>query len=126
MTNTTNTPAVTKGPDAVAKGAYKSRRVASRSIGKKVAKDNTVTEPKAKRTRKPAASKAKASKAKATTGNTFTSVDLANEHGINAKTLRARIRRNIDKWAPLFKDGERHVFPDNATTRKAVAALLAD
>jgi hypothetical protein len=57
-------------------------------------------------------------------GNTFTSVDLAAQHGINAKTLRARIRRNIDKWAPLFKDGEKHVFADNATTRKAVAALL--
>lgn len=88
--------------------------------------------PKAKRTRKPAASKAKA-KAKAPTkakapasskAKTFTSVDIAAEHGINAKTLRARIRRNIDKWEPLFKDGERHVFADNATTRKAVAALL--
>lgn len=77
---------------------------------------------KAKRTRKPAASKDQAPKAKA--GNTFTTVDLAAQHGINAKTLRARIRRNIDRWSPLFKDGEKHVFTDNATTRKAVAALL--
>ena len=135
MTTETNTPAVTKGPDAVAKGAYKTRRAAARSTGKRIAKDNTVTEPKAKRTRKPAASKAKAPtkrtaapkdkapKAKAS-GNTFTTVDLAEEHGINAKTLRARIRRNIDKWEPLFADGERHVYKDNATTRKAVAALL--
>lgn len=59
-------------------------------------------------------------------GATFTSVDIAAEQGINAKTLRARIRRNIDRWAPLFVNGEKHVFADNATTRKAVAALLAD
>lgn len=65
-------------------------------------------------------------KGKATTGATFTSVDIAAEQGINAKTLRARIRRNIDRWAPLFVNGEKHVFADNATTRKAVAALLAD
>jgi len=56
--------------------------------------------------------------------STFTTVDLAAQEGINAKTLRARIRRNIDKWEPLFKDGEKHVFADNATTRKRVAALL--
>jgi hypothetical protein len=55
---------------------------------------------------------------------TFTSVDLAREHNINPKTLRARIRRNIDKWEPLFKDNTRHVFADNATTRKRVEALL--
>lgn len=65
-------------------------------------------------------------KGKATSGATFTSVDIAAEQGINAKTLRARIRRNIDKWAPLFVNGEKHVFADNAATRKAVAALLAD
>ena len=62
-------------------------------------------------------------KAKAT-GNVLTTVDIAEQHDMNAKTLRARIRRNIDKWEPLFKDGERHVFADNATTRKAIAALL--
>ena len=61
---------------------------------------------------------------KAKSGNTFTSVDIATEHGISAKTLRARIRRHIDLWAPLFKDGERHVYADNAATRKAIAALL--
>lgn len=65
-------------------------------------------------------------KGKATSGATFTTVDLAAEQGINAKTLRARIRRNIDRWAPLFVNGEKHTFADNATTRKAVAALLAD
>ncbi len=58
--------------------------------------------------------------------DTFTSADLAAEKGINAKTLRARIRRNIAKWAPLFVNGEKHTFKDNVTTRKAVAALLAD
>ena len=56
--------------------------------------------------------------------DTFTSVDLAAEKGINAKTLRARIRRNIAKWEPLFA-GEKHTFKDNATTRKAIDALLA-
>jgi uncharacterized UBP type Zn finger protein len=55
---------------------------------------------------------------------TFTSVDIAREYNINPKTLRARIRRNIDKWSPLFANDERHVFVDNATTRKKVAALL--
>ena len=55
---------------------------------------------------------------------TFTSVDLAAEKGINAKTLRARIRRNIAKWEPLFA-GEKHTFKDNVTTRKAIDALLA-
>lgn len=58
-------------------------------------------------------------------GGTFTTVDLAAEHKMNPKTLRARIRRNIDKWQALFKDGTKHVFPDNAATRKAVEALLA-
>ena len=73
------------------------------------------------------AAKAKApAKGKATSGATFTSVDIAAEQGINAKTLRARIRRNIDKWEPLFVNGEKHTFADNAATRKAVAALLAD
>lgn len=56
--------------------------------------------------------------------DTFTSVDLAAEKGINAKTLRARIRRNIAKWEPLFA-GEKHTFKDNVTTRKAIDALLA-
>jgi hypothetical protein len=41
--------------------------------------------------------------------DTFTSVDLAAEKGINAKTLRARIRRNIAKWEPLFAGEKSHV-----------------
>lgn len=94
----------------------------------KVAKDDTKAP--TKRTRKaPAKGKAAAkakdkAPAKAKAGNTLTTVDIAAQHDMNAKTLRARIRRNIDKWEPLFKDGERHVFADNATTRKAIAALL--
>ena len=70
--------------------------------------------------------KAKGKAAAPKAGATFTSVDIAAEQGINAKTLRARIRRNIDKWEPLFVNGEKHTFADNAATRKAVAALLAD
>lgn len=66
---------------------------------------------------------AKPAKPAATKG-VFTSVDLAAEKGINAKTLRARIRRNLAKWEPLFA-GEKHTFKDNATTRKAIDALLA-
>lgn len=81
-----------------------------------------------KRTRKAPAKRTAATKDKAApkakAGNVLTTVDIAAQHDMNAKTLRARIRRNIDKWAPLFKDGEKHVFADNATTRKAIAALL--
>ena len=85
--------------------------------------------------RKPAAKRgrAKATRAKAKPAarsssrpaGTFTTVDLAAEHGISAKTLRARIRRNLDDWAPLFKDGQKHVFTNNKTTRNKCAALLA-
>lgn len=77
---------------------------------------------KGRKEQAPAKVEAKAPKAKA--GATFTTVDLATEQGINPKSLRARIRRNIEKWEPLFA-GERHTFADNATTRKAIAALLA-
>lgn len=85
----------------------------------------TVPAAKAKAKRKPATKrKAKpAAKAKPT-GATFTTVELAAEQGINPKTLRARIRRNLDNWEPLFADGQKHVFPDNKTTRAKVAALL--
>jgi len=55
---------------------------------------------------------------------TFTTVDLATQHKINPKSLRARIRRNLDAWAPLFKEGERHVFADNKTTHKKCDALI--
>ena len=78
----------------------------------KAVKKVTVAKPDAKPA-KPAAKR-----------DTFTSVDLATEKGINAKTLRARIRRNIAKWEPLFA-GEKHTFKDNVTTRKAIDALLA-
>lgn len=78
----------------------------------KAVKKVTVAKPDAKPA-KPAAKR-----------DTFTSVDLAAEKGINAKTLRARIRRNIAKWEPLFA-GEKHTFKDNVTTRKAIDALLA-
>lgn len=58
-------------------------------------------------------------------GNTFTTVELAAQHDMQPKTLRARIRRNIDAWEPLFKDGVKHVFADNKTTRAKVEALLS-
>lgn len=91
---------------------------------------------KPKRTRKAPAKKAPAkkaapAKAKATVtkasraAGTITTVDIATEQGISAKTLRARIRRNIDDWTPLFKDGEKHVFADNKTTRNKITALLS-
>lgn len=71
-----------------------------------------------------AANVAKRTKA-AAGGNVITTSDLAAQHNMTSKTLRARIRRNIDKWEPLFKDGTRHVFPDNKTTRAKLEALLA-
>ncbi len=68
---------------------------------------------------------AQAKRVKASGGGTFTTVDIAKEHGINPKTLRARIRRNIDTWEQLFKDGGKHVFADNKTTRGKIDALLS-
>lgn len=74
--------------------------------------------------KKPAANKAPAAK-KPVVGNVITSAEIAAEQGISAKTLRARIRRNIDAWAPLFKDGEKHVFANNKATRSKITALLS-
>lgn len=125
MTTETNTPLPTKRTrKAPAKGkAIDANERAQNADGSLRKRGMTRRTERAVDTLKQQQSKAPKAKA---TGNTFTSVDLANEHGINTKTLRARIRRNIDKWQPLFKDGEKHVFADNATTRKAIAALLAD
>ena len=94
------------------KATTKAMRAAPADASPKAVKKVTVAKPDAKPA-KPAAKR-----------DTFTSVDLAAEKGINAKTLRARIRRNIAKWEPLFA-GEKHTFKDNVTTRKAIDALLA-
>ena len=94
------------------KATTKAMRAATTKPAPKAVKKVTVAKPDAKPA-KPAAKR-----------DTFTSVDLAAEKGINAKTLRARIRRNIAKWEPLFA-GEKHTFKDNVTTRKAIDALLA-
>lgn len=101
----------------------------ARGVNKRTAPMTTTKPTRAQRK----ASKPKATKAARTTSapstarpaNTFTTVDLADKQGISAKTLRARIRRNIDDWQPLFKDGIKHVFPDNKTTWGKVEALLA-
>lgn len=103
MTNETQNPAVETNATTNATTTTKARRV--RTTKAKATKDTTKA-------------------TKATGAKTFTTVDLAKEAGVNAKTLRARIRRNIDKWAPLFKDGEKHVFPDNKTTRAKVQSLM--
>ena len=92
-------------PVKISKATTKAMRAKPADASPKAVKKVTVAKPDAKR-------------------DTFTSVDLAAEKGINAKTLRARIRRNIAKWEPLFA-GEKHTFKDNATTRKAIDALLA-
>ena len=76
-----------------------------------------------RKTKRVAKSKAAAGGAKAS--GTFTTVELAAEQNIQAKTLRARIRRNIDAWSPLFADGVKHVFKDNKTTRAKIEQLLA-
>ena len=94
------------------KAVSKAMRAKPADASPKAVKKVTVAKPDAKPA-KPAATK-----------GVFTSVDLAAEKGINAKTLRARIRRNLAKWEPLFA-GEKHTFKDNVTTRKAIDALLA-
>ena len=127
MTNAADALPVTKLPmTAAAKRATspvkvtKSTKAATKALRERNAKPADAS-PKAKVTvAKPDAKPAKP----AATKGVFTSVDLAAEKGINAKTLRARIRRNLAKWEPLFA-GEKHTFKDNATTRKAIDALLA-
>lgn len=56
---------------------------------------------------------------------TLTTVEIAKDRGLNPKSLRARIRRNIDAWEPLFLDGKRHVFKNNKTIRGKIEKLLA-
>lgn len=117
MTTETNTPAVTVLPmTAAAKRATSPVKIskATKATTKAMRAKPADASPQA--VAKPAKPAAKR--------DTFTSVDLAAEKGINAKTLRARIRRNIAKWEPLFA-GKKHTFQDNVTTRKAIDALLA-
>lgn len=107
--------------------AGRARGVNKRSAPMTATKPTRAQRGKAKATRSTKAKAAAPAKAKAKTSRpagTFTTVDLATEQGVNAKTLRARIRRNIDDWAPLFVDGQRHVFKDNKTTRAKIDALL--
>lgn len=66
----------------------------------------------------------KTSKTKSNVVKTFTTCDIAREYNRNAKTLRAKIRRNIAQFDELFFNDTRHVFRDNATTRKRVLSLL--
>lgn len=115
---TTETPVTVLPMTAAAKRATSPVKISKATkAATKAMKKPADASPKAKVT------VAKPAKPAATKG-TFTSVNLAAEKGINAKTLRARIRRNIAKWEPLFA-GEKHTFKDNATTRKAIDALLA-
>ena len=78
----------------------------------------------------------KAKPVKAAGGGTFTTVQLAKEQGVPAKTMRARIRRQIgagkDGWKKLMikvegkpDDELSHTFRDNKTTRNAIKELLA-
>ena len=78
----------------------------------------TMTKPTRKTSKRPATAKTR-------DANTITTVDIAAAHKINPKTLRARIRRNIDIWSPPFKNGVMHVFADNKTTRNKIDALLS-
>ena len=129
MTTTENTAAVAPAAEGVTVTKLSAGR--ARGVTSKTAPQTTAKVTRGQKamgmTNAPKKGKpVNATPAKGKAGATFTTVDLAAEQGINAKTLRARIRRNIDRWAPLFVNGEKHVFADNATTRKAVAALLAD
>lgn len=107
--------------------AGKARGVNKRTAPMTATKQTRAQRGKVKATRSTKAKAAAPAKAKAAPSRpagTFTAVDLAAEQGVNAKTLRARIRRNIDDWEPLFVDGQRHVFKDNKTTRAKIDALL--
>ena len=57
--------------------------------------------------------------------DTLTTVAIAKDRNMNPKSLRARIRRNIDAWEPLFFEGKRHVFKNNKTIRGKIEKLLA-
>lgn len=113
---------VTKAKPGKARGVNK--RTAPMTATKSTRAQRGKVKPRTAKAKDPKAIarvQAKASRPK----GTFTTVDIAAQHGVNAKTLRARIRRNIDNWAPLFLDGQRHVFKDNKTTRAKVEALMA-
>lgn len=78
--------------------------------------------------------KAKAAPKAAGGGKVFTTSELAKEMNTPSKTLRARIRRQIkageERWAKLMLPSQEegqlsHTFKDNATTRKAIAEILA-
>lgn len=103
--------AVTELPHGRAKGVTKRTAPQAAAAMKKPAKS------KPKSTAAPAATSPKPSAV-------FTTADIVRERGISPKTLRARMRRQIDLWGPLFKDGQKHTFSDNAATRAAVARLL--
>ena len=124
MTTETNTPVTVLPMTAAAKRATSPVKISKATKATTKAMRAATTKPadaSPKAVKKVTVAKPDAKPAKR---DTFTSVDLAAEKGINAKTLRARIRRNIAKWEPLFA-GEKHTFKDNVTTRKAIDALLA-
>lgn len=94
---------------------------------KTIAAVNATIDAETKPKRKPAPKAKPTQKTKAApkTPAVFTTVELAKELGMNPKTLRYRMRRNIEKWTPLFADGKRHVFKNNKTIRNKAYALLA-
>lgn len=106
--------------------AGRARGVNKRTAPMTMTKPTKAQRGKVKRsTTKAAAAPAKAKANTSRPAGTFTTVDLAEKQGISAKTLRARIRRNIEAWESLFVDGQRHVFKDNKTTWSKAEALLA-
>ena len=133
MTMKNQTPAATAdAPVTVAEpGAAKGVNKRTAPMTARHLKDAKAPAAKRKAPAKKAPAKKPAAKAKPTVtkaqraAGTITTVDIAEEQGISAKTLRARIRRNIDAWEPLFKAGEKHVFADNKTTRNKITALLS-
>lgn len=134
MTNATNTTDRELIDAAIAEGKVtKVKAGRARGVNKRTAPMTATKATKAQRNAsKPAATKrtrkapAKRDTSKpVSAGNTFTTVELAAQHDMQPKTLRARIRRNIEQWEPLFKDGVKHVFADNKTTRAKVEALLS-
>lgn len=123
ITNPADRRALTAEADALLKGA---KAAPTRKEGKAAV---TLAQPKVAAVAKDVAAKpARVKKevtkttpaASAAPADTFTTVSLCAEYGVNAKTLRAKVRRHIDALKPLMTS--QHVYP-NANKAAVIAAL---
>lgn len=84
----------------------------------------------ARKAKAPSVKRVIKAKAAAAPKNMVTAGALAAAHDIAPKTLRARIRRNADAWAPLItnpkrKPTEQYVLKYDAKAKAAIETLLA-